>query len=73
MHSAVQVAKSQLRVPPHSVKQAALLAALHQFDGQAAAGFEGPTRQARVIRREDANQKSFLDMDVSFPCGSSRW
>src|SRR3954447_5499497 len=64
MQSAVQVVTSHCRVPPHSVKQAALLAALHQFNGQAAAGFAGPAKQARVIRRADANQKSFLDMDV---------
>ena len=66
MQSAVQVVTSHCRVPPHSVKQAALLGALHQFDGQAAAGFAGPIMQARVIRRADANQKSFLDMDVPF-------
>jgi len=66
MQSSVQVVTSHCRIPPHSTKQAVLWGALHQPDGQAAAGFAGPTRQARVIRREDANQKSFLDITVPF-------
>ena len=66
MQSSVQVVTSHCRTPPHSRKQAVLWGALHQLDGQAAAGFAGPTRQAKVNRREDANQKSLLVMTVPF-------
>jgi hypothetical protein len=67
MQSLVQVETSHCRIPSQARKQAVLAAALQYVVGQAAAGFAGPTRQARVIRREEANQKSFLFIDGSFP------